>query len=462
MANDKTTLRFWLRTDRPNRDGSSPIHLVYQVRGDKRLYAVPGVKLFPANWNVKEQAAIYISKSTAEKLKAAKLIPQNFDYKRLFSQSQIDQVNLDILAVRNDVRKIEDRLRDDGIAITTDIIDKLKEQKKPETEKKQPGKNIVDFIQKFINETTDHKLGTIKEYRGLANKMKEYESIKKTKFTFEGDASILKGFSTFLTDTREINNITKAKLFSTFKTILRYAKANPYKYKVNLDYLEYKDKSIKRNERMIMNIALTRQELDAIYSLDLTGKRSLDEARDIFCFACATSMRYGDLVQFERRHIKGSLIVIPASDKNQKPLRIPLLPMSRAILQKYADRPRPLPTTGKQRLISNQPLNRLIKKIGEMAGVNTEIEKIRMYGLQPVSLGIFPKYKLLSIHTGRKTWITLSLAGRMPILDVMAVTSHSSISVIKKSYDDVTDERIIASANETWELLPKSKLRAVK
>ncbi len=454
MAKDKTTLRFWLRTDRPNKDGSAPVHLIYQIQGQRKYYAIPGVSLFPINWNQVDQQAIYRDKSAARK------INKDVDVSTLLTSAEVAEINSKLQDVKNDVGDVETRFKLDKKPFSPQmVIDNLKELKQPETKKDLPGINIVDFIDRFAKETTDHKEGTLKEYKGLANKMKEYEKLKKVKFTFEGDAAILKGFSAFLTGVKEVNNITKAKLFSTFKTILRHAKKPPYKIKSNPDYFDFNEKSIKRKDSEFEVIALTEEEFEAIYNYDFSDNKTLDEARDIFCFSCTTGLRYGDLKQLQRKHIKkDNTISIPMSDKNDKKIEIPLNPISHAILQKYADRLQPLPvTTSKRNLISNQKLNTHIKTIGKNAGIDTDIEMVRNYGLESISLGVFPKYEWLSIHCGRKTFTTLSLARGMALQEVMAITTHSSFKAVKR-YIDVTKDRKKTVMANAWGALNPLKV----
>ncbi|HMK18127.1 MAG TPA: tyrosine-type recombinase/integrase [Chitinophagaceae bacterium] len=443
MANDKTTIRFWLRTDRLNIDRTAPIHLIYQIKGQRKYYAIPNIKLLPINWNHKEQVAIYIDK------KKIKKNDPHINLELLLSGSDVEDINNKLASEITDVRNAEKRFKLDQVTFSASmVVDAIKKMKQPETKKDLPGTFIVDFIHRFIKETPDHKQGTLKEYKSLANHLSDYERLKKTKFTFEGDAAILNGFSVFLTEVKEVNNTTKAKLIGTFKTILRHAKKVPYKIKSNPDYLDF---TVKRNDSQLEVIALTEEELESIISLDLTKSKTLDEARDIFCFSCATGFRYGDLKRFNRQHIrKDNTIVIPMSDKNDKKIEVPLNPISNSIIQKYSKRQFPLPvTTKKQELISCQKLNPHIKKIGKLAGIDTEIEKVRQYGKKKISLGIFKKHELLSIHVGRKTFTTLSLAKGMPIQDVMSITTHSSFAAVKR-YIDVTKERKKSVMAEAW------------
>lgn len=452
MARDKTTLRFWLRTDRPNKDGSSPIHLVYQIQGQRKYYAVPGIKLFAINWDPSNQEVIYRDK------KAAKSIDQDFDYQKLLQASEIAEINHKIKEVIKDVNDIETRFKLDKKTFSPEmVIDSLKASKQPETKRDEPGVNIVDFIDRFRDETTDHKEGTLKEYRTLSNHLKEYEKTKKVKFTFEGDSSVLIGFSHFLTEHQKINNITKAKLISTFKTILRHAKRLPYKFKVNSDYFEF---SIKRKDSDFEVIALTEEELAAIIDLELSENRALDEARDIFVFSCTTGLRYSDLAQLRRQHIRKDNVIQMTSAKNNKKIEVPLNPISWAILKKYSEQLFPLPVTAhKQALISNQKLNKHIKDIGEMAGIDTPIEIVRTYGIKDKS-ETFKKFELLSIHVGRKTFTTLSLAKGMALQEVMGITTHSSYKAVKR-YIDVTKERKKAVMAEAWGKVNDNNLKAI-
>jgi hypothetical protein len=118
-----------------------------------------------------------------------------------------------------------------------------------------------------------------------------------------------------------------------------------------------------------------------------------------------------------------------------------------SILQKYADRHKPLPVTAKGKIISNQKLNDYIKEIGELAGIDTPIEVVREYGTKKKA-ETFKKFELLSIHTGRKTFTTLSLEKGIPLQDVMSLSTHSSFKAVKR-YINVTKERkktVMASA----------------
>jgi hypothetical protein len=112
----------------------------------------------------------------------------------LLSGSTVEEINNKLAGVVTDVRNAEKRFKLDQVIFSASmVVDALKEMKQPETKKDHPGTFIIDFIHRFISETPDHKPGTLKEYKSLANHLADYEKLKRTKFTFEGDAAILNG-----------------------------------------------------------------------------------------------------------------------------------------------------------------------------------------------------------------------------------------------------------------------------
>lgn len=59
-------------------------------------------------------------------------------------------------------------------------------------------------------------------------------------------------------------------------------------------------------------IALTQAEFDALYNFDLTNNKRLDQVRDVFCFSCATGLRYSDIAQLRQGHIQDGTITTVA------------------------------------------------------------------------------------------------------------------------------------------------------
>jgi integrase len=431
----KTTFRFWHRNDRPNKDGTAPIHLVYQIKGQRKYLAIADAKLFPVNWNADEQQAVYIEKKIARRL------APDIDVNSLLTASEAAKINAKLQEVRKDVADVETRFKlDKKVFSAAMIIDTYKTLKQPVTKKDEPGVKVVDFILKFVKDSAGtHSPGTLKVYSGLAKHLMDFEKSKSAKVTFENiDIAVLRAFHSFLSDLKHMNNITSAKQLSTLKTLLNYARTL-YKVNIKTDYRDYK---ISRKDGDFEVITLTQDEFLAIYNMDLSENKRLDAVRDVFCFSCSTGLRFSDLCQLRQEHIRKDNTLRLTSAKTGQKLVIPLNTISYSILQKYTGKLKPLP------VISNQKTNDYIKEIGQLAGINTPIEKVRTQGIKKVTR-VFKKYEILSIHVGRKSFITLSLERGIAIQEVMSLSGHSTFKAFKR-YVDVNDNRKKTVMADAW------------
>lgn len=493
MAKDKSTLRFWLRTDRTNKNGSSPVHLVYQIKKDRKYYGVPGISLLFANWDIKEQCAVNVDKrhikqmidrverdlrkcdddKQREKLqhKIDSLCNSLDNADRLLTGNDVKEVNAQLDKVRKDISNIEKRFELDGMTYNVDkVIEKLLEQTAPKTAKKeQPSINVVDFINAFVKDSTGtHKEGTLKVYTTLANHLSDFEKAKSVRVTFSNiDISMLRSFQSFLATERKrkdeetgkmrvihaMNNISIAKQISTLKTILNYARSI-YKYQVNQDYRDFK---VSRKDGNFEVIALTGDELQQIVDVDVSGSKKLEKVKDIFLFSCFTSLRYSDLVDLKWEHINWRKKTIEKNAvKTGQRLLIPLTPQSYAILQKYKQKEAIVPLP----MISGQKLNDYIKELAEEAKINTPIEIVREYGKVKKS-EMFKKWQVLSIHSGRKTFITDALSRGIAPQDVMSISGHSQWKSFRRYYE-VTDQRKMAFMEKAYGAVKEdNKLKAV-
>ena len=435
-----STIRLWLRLDKISKDGKAPLHLIYQVRGSRKYHNV-GVKLFPISWRDGEQKAIYVDK------KIFKSSGNNPDFMPL--SNEIVEVNQTINRVKDDIANIEKRFGLDKRPYSAEmVIETLSQQKKPTT-KKEIKTSVVDFIHQYAEDSFSTKrTGSITCYKNTANHLYDFETKNSIKITFENiDISALKQFQNHLITVRGLNNITVAKQLSTLKTILDRARKE-YKINVNQDYRDF---ALSRNDRNFEVIVLTDAELQNILGLDLSENKRLDKVRDIFIFSCTTGLRFSDLSNLKREHIRDGAIKKTAIKTTQK-LDVPLNAISEAILDKYSEQHKPLP------IISSQKLNAYIKELGELAGIDTPIEKVREYGAITRS-AIFKKYELMSIHMGRRTFATLSLERGISSQDVMAMTGHTTYTSFKR-YVNVSNERKKTVMAKAWGAT-KSKLKAV-
>jgi integrase len=419
------TLRFQLRTEKLNKFGNAPIQLVYQVKQQRACFST-GLSVAPIFWNSDVQQAVYIDKKKAAKLKI----------KETIFESEVKQLNISLEEIKKLISEIEKRFELEGIVYDAEMVtQKLKELKTPTEKRVQPSKVLFDFIDNYIAEhSTIREKGSLSVYRALKNHLKAFES-NKTKVMFDRvDYAFFQSFQIFLIEKRNLNNTTVAKQLSTLKTFLNYATKNG----INVND-GYKNFVIKREPLEV--IALTNNEFLSLHNFDLSTKLRLAKVRDIFCFACTTGLRYSDLAQLKREHIKDNNIELVIK-KTKQTLKIPLNPYSKAILQKYQHQLQPLP------MITNQRLNDYVKELCQLVGVNEPIEIVRYKGTKRIAT-VHPKYELIGVHTGRKTFATLSLERGMTAEVVMATTGHTDYKSFKR-YVKITEERKKLAMATAW------------
>jgi integrase len=458
------TTRISLRVDK-NKDKETgntdltiqaPIEVNYQVKGQRKYYS-PSLSILPIYWDKEKQLAEYVEP------KAVKKALPNLDKHSYLTAKEVEAINSALQQIRADIGKIEDRFRLDGVPYSSAmVIDKLKESRGSITKTESLSSVFFEFMDQYIadNESTRAK-GSLSVYRALKSHLEAYQKQSSKKVTFANiDYQFFESFQNFLIKHRNLNNTTVAKQLSTVKTFLSYAKARGLEVSA-----KYKDFKIKKENLEV--IALTSDEFEALYNLDLSGNKRLDQVRDVFCFSCTTGLRYSDLNLLRREHIKGDEIRFTVK-KTKELITIPLTPYSMAILEKYKTMAKPLP------VISNQKLNQYLKgweekgKDGilkhyeglcEIAGINESIEIVRYRGTKREAI-VYPKYELIGVHTGRKTFATLSLEKGMSAEEVMAITGHKDYQSFKR-YVKITEQRKKLVMIKAWGAPKENKLKAI-
>ncbi|MDE6010557.1 MAG: site-specific integrase, partial [Muribaculaceae bacterium] len=187
---------------------------------------------------------------------------------------------------------------------------------------------------------------------------------------------------------------------------------------------------IKKIDRPV--IWLEMGELARLMGLELAAGSLLDRARDIFCLQCFTGLRYSDVMALLKSSVKSGHIEV-TTIKTGTVLRIELNRHSRAILNKYSRTP------GEKAMpqLDSSTLNKYIKAVASMAGINDPVTITQYYGSERRSV-TRPKHEFLSSHAGRRTFICNALAlGISPVV-VMKWTGHTEYASMKP-YIDVAD-----------------------
>jgi integrase len=99
-------------------------------------------------------------------------------------------------------------------------------------------------------------------------------------------------------------------------------------------------------------------------------------------------------------------------------------------------------------MISNQKFKKYVKELCKLAEIDDPIEIIRYKGATKQST-LYRKHELISAHTGRKTFATLSLEKGIPAETVMKITGHADYKSFQR-YIKVTEERKRNEMQRAW------------
>lgn len=165
------------------------------------------------------------------------------------------------------------------------------------------------------------------------------------------------------------------------------------------------------------------------------NKKALERVRDVFCFCCFTSLRYSDVAKLSRSDVRDTFISI-VTQKTTDGLKIELNKYSKSILDKYKDIQ--LPNKKVLPVISNVNMNVHLKDMGEIVGFEETQRIVYFKGNERIE-EVYPKYKLLTTHCGRRTFIVNALFLGIPAEVVMRWTGHSDYKAMKP-YVKIVDQ----------------------
>jgi site-specific recombinase XerD len=265
----------------------------------------------------------------------------------------------------------------------------------------------------------EFSINTLKKYETALSHTKEFLlsqykikdiSIKQVDIAFIND------FDFFLRNTKKCNNNSTIKYIRNFGKIIKQAYVNGW---IEKDpFLNYKGK-VKQTDRNY----LTQSELQDIINKEIRIQR-LDLVRDMFIFSCFTGLAYIDVFNLTKENvikgIDGEMWIATHRQKTDSLSKIPILPVSESILEKYKDHPECLNKNKLLPILSNQKMNAYLKEIATVCGINKE----------------------LTFHIARHTFATtVTLSNGVPIETVSKMLGHTNLKTTQH-YAKILDKKI--------------------
>jgi site-specific recombinase XerD len=220
----------------------------------------------------------------------------------------------------------------------------------------------------------------------------------------------------YLRSVRNCSNNTAVKYIKNFSKIVKICLANDWLDKN--PFANYKAK-VKEVER----VYLTEKEIQNIIEKDLKNDR-LSLVRDIFLFSCFTGLAYIDVKNLTKSHISlgidGEKWIFTHRQKTESASKIPILPVTQIIIDKYENHPQANGNNILLPILSNQKMNAYLKEIAGLCEIDKE----------------------LTFHIARHTFATtVTLTNGVPIESVSKMLGHKNLRTTQH-YAKVLDRKV--------------------
>jgi site-specific recombinase XerD len=388
----KTTLHFYAKSTKSNSVGLFPVYVRLTVDGKRLEYSTKKF-IDPAKWS-----------SSTSRMKG--------------NSEEARSINSILDFIKNKINEIQYELLKDGVSFN---IEEFKNRLLGTTERTR---TIIPIFQDHNNKIKaligkEYAAGTLERYETSLKHTKDFLMWKYN----VTDIDIVKIDHAFITDyefylrtVRNCANNTAVKYIKNFNKIIKICLANNWLERN--PFANYKSK-VKEVER----VYLSENEIQEIINKDF-GTDRLSLVRDIFLFSCFTGLAYIDVKNLTKSHISfgidGEKWIFTHRQKTESASKIPILPVTQMIIEKYENHPQSINEDRLLPIFSNQKMNAYLKEIATVCGINKE----------------------LTFHIARHTFATtITLTNGVPIESVSKMLGHKNLRTTQH-YAKVLDKKV--------------------
>ena len=425
----------------PNSKNKTLIIIQYYVKKEKSLFKYStGQKILPSDWSFENRTP---------KLKRGGI------------GKEIKHITLVLSKYNELLEKIIKDCEIDNRVITKELLkstfnSEFKGVKKVDT--KEVDTSVSNVISLFIdakNKSKGQSKSWNEKYRNLQNKIILFNTYNKMDLVFDDiDDDWIDKYCGFL---RELPELLKSKIYSK--------RVKDLGIKMKLPKVPYNDNTLNRHINFLFtflnwskgkyhnlnldkiknpikdfipdDIHLTNEEVELLEKVNLP-RESLTRVRDMFLVGIYSGQRFSDYSVFEKADVQGEMI-IKRAEKTEKDSFIPLHTKLKALLEKYEWK---LPK------ISGQKFNVHIREVCRIAEITNEVKTVDYIGNQKI-VNYKEKCDMVSSHTARRTFITLSSEKGMPDHIIMKICGIRDPKTLVK-YKKTSQQAVSDFANKIW------------
>ncbi len=397
----------YLYLKEPNSEKETMIILQYRLGNQTFKYSTKE-KILPEFWDSKSKLPLTKKGAFGTKLKKITTIINRYNE---HLEVVIDNCKMNNIPITKEILKAE--------------FDKKFKPKKQNNEFRY----LTDFVDDFckiapslINRSTKRKYtaSKIKNYIKANNRLQDFEKYRKSKLRFtDFSMKVYDEFVNYCVEVKKYSINYTGNLIKEIKVFLK--KAEEFNYIVNQDY---KNSNFTVLKEKSVAVALNEDEIQTILDYDFSNNKRLENCRDLAIIGFWTGLRVSDFLNLPEINIDDKFITVqPKKTKHSSGIKV-VIPLHHHIKEVISKR-------GMPRMITDVKFNKYIKEICEIVGIDNVVkgslnvfdEEINDYRKK---VGYYPKYKLVSSHTCRRSFATNLYKMNFPTLSIMNITGHTT------------------------------------
>jgi len=278
-------------------------------------------------------------------------------------------------------------------------------------------------------------------YNNALNLLRDFQKDTGELVAFERfDEHFSINFRAYLEQKKQYSPNTILKNFKVIRTVLNNAFTKNY----NINR-EYKSLDFMPEEEETFEIALSIDEVEALYKHDFSKNKKLDKIRDLFVVQCYSGLRFSDLRKLGKEHLQGKFLSIvqeKTKKKNPLPVIIPILEPVKEIFEKYNYK---LPND-----VTNQYMNSMLKEMAKDSKLFDD--EVSYYKIKAGERRLIsnPRFNEITTHTARRTYCTMSYKIGVPTQSIMRISGHKTEASFLR-YLKVNNEEHAERTLKIWE-----------
>lgn len=375
------------RKKRLNKDGLAALQIECYLNGKRRFFDTK-IRLKPAEWDNKNNEV-----KPGKHPNATQLNRHIKDFIRELETYELQRLN-------------------DNRPFTLNMLDNVFKKKNIST--------FNEFMSLEIKNSTLSN-GTIKSHTTTLKRLNEFKSqiyFNDLDFEFLHDLErYFKGL-TIEQKNGSFKKLSHNTIWKYFKNIKVYVNLAIDKGFLSVE--QYPFRKFKFTSKAGKRVYLTPDEIKQFQDVQTNGK--LQYIKDLFLFSCYTGLRYSDVMSLKKSDIvlkNGSEWIIKEMDKTKETVRIPVYALFNNEPLKIVTKYRALERFNIFPYITNQFLNRELKKLAKKANI----------------------HKNITFHAARHTTATYLLYKNVPVTTVQKILGHKKLSTTQ-IYGHIIDKTI--------------------